>query len=89
MGFASENQGIIGTTPVQLTLNNPTTVSRITIMRQGGTASAYYLGSTSSVSSSTGLKVTAYFFEIDLAAGDVLYAVTDSGTVILHTDEES
>lgn len=88
MPISSNNQGSIGTTPVQLSLNGDTVGTRVTIIRQGGSAAYYYLGSGSSVSPSSGLKVTEPLFTVYMAAGDSLYAVTDSGTVILHTDEE-
>ena len=87
MAISSENQGSIGTTPVQLTINGGPS-SRLTIVKASG--GDYYLGSSNSVSSSTGLKVTAGIFgPIDINASDPIYAVTASGTVTLHTDTES
>lgn len=88
MAVFGDTQSPVGTTATELSL--PGGVNRrVTLTRKGGGsdgASAYYIGSFSGVTTSTGLKVTTGRFTFDLGDGDTLYVVTASGQVYLSID---
>jgi hypothetical protein len=81
----------VGTTATQPNLGNTSSLlRRVTLFRKSNsTATEYYIGSSSSVTSSTGLKVTAPAFSFDLAAGEDIWAITASDTVYLAADVQT